>query len=186
MLKNTINQYGYLSIVLHWFMALSFVAMYGLGWYMVDLDYYDSLYHQAPYWHKSIGIILVSLMVLRFIWNRSQPRPQELGKNPVLNKVARGVHHLFYLLVILLFISGYLISTAKGKGIEVFEWFSLPAVLPENPERGDLAGLIHELLAHFFIILALAHAVAALQHHFVHKDKTLARMLRVKTNGGKP
>ena len=98
MIRNTLQQYGWLSIIFHWLMALAFIAMYALGLYMVDLDYYDSLYHQAPSWHKSTGILLVSLMLMRFIWNRSQTRPSDLGTHVMLNRIAHAIHHLFYLL----------------------------------------------------------------------------------------
>ena len=174
---NTDQAYGWVSILLHWAMAVSFVAMYLLGDYMVDLDYYDPWYHRAPEIHKAVGILLVCLMGLRLGWNRLQSRPVELTHKSLQNSLARVAHNLFYLLVLLLFISGYLISTAKGKGIDVFELLTLPALLAENAERGELAGDIHVIIANFFIILALMHASAALHHHFVNKDFTLKRML---------
>ncbi len=177
---NTENSYGWVSILLHWSMALLFVGMYPLGDYMVDLDYYDPWYHRAPDIHKAVGILLVGFMLFRFGWNRLQSRPTELGDKPVQIKLARAAHNLFYLIVLMLFISGYLISTAKGKGIDVFEIFTLPALLPENAERGDLAGDVHEILANIFLLLALMHAAAALHHHFIVKDFTLRRMLGLR------
>ncbi len=174
---NSENSYGWVSILLHWSMALLFVGMYLLGDYMVDLDYYDPWYHRAPDIHKAVGILLVGFMLFRFAWNRLQSRPTELSDKPVLIKLARAAHNLFYLIVLMLFISGYLISTAKGKGIDVFEILTLPALLPENAERGELAGDVHEILANIFLLLALMHAAAALHHHFIVKDFTLRRML---------
>lgn len=174
---NTPHSYGWVSILLHWVMALLFIGMYLLGDYMVDLDYYDPWYHRLPEIHKTTGILLVGVMLFRFAWNQMQSRPVALGDKPLLIKLARLAHNLFYLLVLLLFISGYLISTAKGKGIELFEGLTLPALLPENSERGDLAGDVHEILANVFLLLALMHAAAALHHHFIVKDFTLRRML---------
>jgi cytochrome b561 len=182
MLVNSNTHYGLVSIVLHWLMALCFIGMYALGLWMVELDYYDSWYHRAPDLHRSLGILLVGLMLLRFIWNRLQPRPEDLSSDALLNRVAHLAHTLFYLLVLLMLVSGYLISTAKGKGIEVFDWFALPALLSASDQRGDWAGDIHEILAHLFILLAVAHAVAALKHHFKDRNQTLVRMLRVKPN----
>lgn len=177
MIRNSFQRFGLVSITLHWSMAAAFIGMYLLGDYMVDLDYYDSWYHRAPELHKSIGILLVAMMLLRFVWNKSQPRPVDLSDQRLGNRIAHLVHGLFYVLVLLLLISGYLISTAKGKGIDVFNLFSIPAVLSENSERGDNAGLIHEVLASVFMLLVIAHALAALYHHFVVKDFTLKRML---------
>lgn len=181
MLKNSQHQYGWVSITLHWFMALAFIAMYFVGDWMVELDYYDSWYHRAPHLHKSVGIVLVALMVIRFVWNKSQPKPEEQGSNRWMNRFAWLGHQGFYLFVLLLFISGYLISTAKGKGIDVFDWFQVPALLAESKDRGDLAGDIHELLANLFILMALGHALAALYHHFIVKDYTLKRMFGKST-----
>ena len=182
MIRNTQLNYGWLSISLHWLMALAFIAMYLLGDYMVGLDYYDPWYHRAPDIHKACGILLVLLMLLRWVWNRTNPRPQDLSSHALSNRLAHIGHQVFYLMILLLFVSGYLISTAKGKGIDVFELFSVPAVLPENPERGDTAGVIHEWLAFGFIMLALGHAAAALYHHFKLKDATLRRMLGLTSN----
>ncbi len=183
MLINSPTQYGLISVLLHWSMALAFIAMYAVGLWMVDLDYYDSWYHRAPDLHKSVGIFLVLVMALRLLWNRVQPRPHDLGGPVRLNRIAHILHNFFYLLVLMMFISGYLISTAKGKGIEVFELFSVPAILPQNEGRGDLAGTVHEILGHLFIALALLHAGAALKHHFVDRDATLVRMFG-KSNPG--
>lgn len=181
MLKNTQHQYGWISIVLHWSMALAFITMYFVGDWMVELDYYDSWYHRAPQLHKSVGILLVTLMIFRFVWNKLQSRPQELGDNRLMIRLAWLGHQGFYLFVISLFISGYLISTAKGKGIDVFNWFQIPALLAESKDRGDLAGDIHELLANLFILMAMGHALAALYHHFIVKDNTLKRMFGKST-----
>jgi len=180
MITNSTSAYGWVSIALHWLMAVAFIAMYALGSYMVDLDYYHSWYHRAPELHKSIGILLAGLMLLRLLWNRWQPRPQDLGRNAMLNRLAGAVHQLFYLLVLLLLISGYLISTAKGKPIAIFELLQIPALLAEDEQRGELAGDAHEILAHLFLFLALLHAGAAIKHHVIDKDATLLRMLRSK------
>lgn len=174
------NAYGWISITLHWLMAIALVAMFALGTYMVDLDYYDSWYHRAPEIHKSSGILLVITMMLRLIWNVSLPRPQDLTDSELSNKLGHMVHRLFYLLILLLFISGYLISTAKGKGIAVFDFFSVPAFLAENPQRGEVAGDIHGIIAWSFISLVLIHVMAALYHHFIVKDEILVRMLGIK------
>ncbi len=179
MLINTSKSYGWVSILLHWAMALAFIAMFAVGIYMVELDYYDSWYHRAPELHKSTGILLVFLMLFRFVWNQSQPRPADLSSHKMTNRLAHLGHYSFYFLVLCLFISGYLISTAKGKGIEVFNLFSIPSLLVEDSERGDLGGVIHKILAFGFMGLAVVHAMAALYHHFIIKDFTLQRMLGI-------
>jgi cytochrome b561 len=184
MILNSKTHYGWLSIFLHWFMAIALIAMFLLGQYMVDLDYYDPWYHRAPEIHKSIGVLLLIMMLLRFFWNKFQTSPEPLSSSKKSEIVARVTHNLFYLLVVMLFISGYMIATAEGVGIEVFDWFTVPSLIAEDSDRADLAGDIHEIIATGFIILTAIHALAALYHHFIVKDLTLRRMLGIITTIG--
>ena len=77
-----------------------------------------------------------------------------------------------------LFITGYLISTADGRAIEVFDWFSVPGFGSFIENQEDLAGEIHEIIAYGIMGLAALHALAALKHHFLDRDNTLTRMLK--------
>lgn len=177
-LSNTDTHYGWVSIVFHWFIAVGLVALFALGLWMVDLSFYSPWYHDAPAIHKSVGVLLVGIMILRFVWRELNPVPKTVSNQaPVLNKVAHLVHLLFYVLVLALGLSGYFISTAEGHGIEVFNWFTLPALGPQIENQADLAGDIHFWLAWTLTGFATLHALAALQHHFIHKDATLKRML---------
>ncbi len=127
-LKNTRVSYGWVSISLHWLMAVGLISMYFLGDYMVGLDYYDKWYKDAPEIHKGVGFIIGLLMLLRLLWNQLQEKPQHLDPDSVrMNWMASAAHYLFYLLVFVLVVSGYLISTAKGQGIDVFGLFEIPA-----------------------------------------------------------
>ncbi|MEB4592180.1 cytochrome b [Candidatus Thiothrix sp. Deng01] len=176
--RNTTQAYGWVSILLHWVMAIALIGMYVIGDYMVDLDYYDDLYHKLPALHKSTGVILAGLLLVRLAWLHSQPRPAASGGAPAFTHLAGKLGHLaLYALLFTLIISGYLISTAEAHGVSVFGWFELPALLPASKERADLAGNIHEIAANLFIFLVGVHALAAFIHHFYWKDNTLTRML---------
>ncbi|MGB7994663.1 MAG: cytochrome b, partial [Photobacterium halotolerans] len=94
--------------------------------------------------------------------------------------LAKLAHLVIYVLLFGLFVSGYLISTSDGRGIEVFDWLTVPSMGELFPDQSDVAGEIHEYLAYALIGLATLHAVAALKHHFVNKDNTLKKMLGVK------
>lgn len=74
-------------------------------------------------------------------------------------------------------ISGYLISTADGKPINVFGLFNVPATLTDAGSQADLAGNVHLWLAWSVVVLSVVHGLAALKHHFIDKDATLKRML---------
>ena len=181
-LKNSKQSYGWLSIAIHWVMAVVLIGMFFVGNYMVDLDYYDTLYHTLPSWHKSVGILIAGVFVFRLVWNFSQTRPGPANTSTSRSShVAAVLAHLaLYGLIASLITSGYLISTAKGADIDVFDWFSVPALLADDAQRGELAGELHEIFGLIFIGLVAVHAMAALYHHFILKDNTLKRMLRSK------
>jgi cytochrome b561 len=80
-------------------------------------------------------------------------------------------------LMLALMIAGYLISTADGRPIDVFNLFSVPATLHGLADQEDIAGEIHEILAWALVLLAGVHALAALKHHFINRDSTLLKML---------
>ncbi len=179
MLKNTTVSFGLISKTLHWSMAVILVGLFAVGLYMTDLDYYDALYHTLPWWHKSFGLLVMALLIIRYIWKRLNPEPQALTSHKNWEVfLAQFIQKLFYVLILLIGLSGYFISTAKGKGIEFFGWFEVPAITQAiEEERADLVGEIHQVLAITLIVLAVLHAAAALKHHFIDKDETLNRMI---------
>ena len=74
-------------------------------------------------------------------------------------------------------ISGYLITSADGSAIDVFDWFAVPSITGDQKGLEDTAGDIHEIATWAIIILASVHALAALKHHLLDRDDTLRRML---------
>lgn len=161
-------------------MALALIGMYFLGDYMVKLDYYDNWYHKAPAFHKAIGIVLGLVLMFRMLWNFTQYKPVPLEDKWLLIILAKLGHLSIYATIIVLLISGYLITTAKGQGVNVFSLFELPALLPDNAARGEIAGKVHAIAGTVFIIIIVLHAIASLIHHYFFKDNTLKRMLWVK------
>ena len=177
--KNTKVAYGIVSILFHWIMAILIICLFFLGQYMVELDYYDSWYQVAPWWHKSIGLNVFALLIIRLIWKLNNETPLSLLNNKAwVVKIAESVHLLFYILLVIICFSGYFISTAKGAGIEVFGWFNLPSVTTLSESQADLASKIHEIATQILISLVVIHGLAALKHHFINKDNTLVRILK--------
>ncbi|MFK3870247.1 cytochrome b [Pseudoalteromonas rhizosphaerae] len=179
MLKNTKSSYGVVAILLHWLMAVIVIGLFGLGLYMVELTYYDSWYKGSLDLHKSVGITLVALLIFRFAWRALGTQPEPVaGSSKALNNVAHTVHIFLYLLLSVIVISGYLISTADGRAIEVFTLFSIPAIDFSVANQADIAGKVHYYVACSLIGLVVLHALGALKHHFIDKDKTLVRMIK--------
>lgn len=180
MLKNTDEQFGIVSTYLHWLSALMVFSLFALGFWMVDLNYYSEWYRDAPYYHKSFGLILLGLTVLRIVWKLKNHVPKELGNNSIEQKLAKLAHLGIYGLLLLIMFSGYLISTADGRGIELFNLLTVPSMGELFANQEDLAGEIHEIAAYTLMGMVFLHIVAALKHHFIDKDKTLKRITYFK------
>ncbi|WOH38261.1 cytochrome b [Thalassotalea fonticola] len=177
MTKQTINSYGSISKLLHWLSALTIIGLFALGFWMVELTYYSSWYKTAPHWHKSIGIILLFATAIRMVYKVKQPKVLAIANHSKLVKKASSLtHKLLYLMLIVLMISGYLISTADERAIDVFNWFSIPSLGELFNNQEDISGLIHKYLAYSLIALVVVHAGAAIKHHVIDKDDTLKRM----------
>lgn len=178
MLKNSHTAYGWISVVLHWVIALLVFFMFGLGLYMVDLTYYDRWYNGSLALHKSLGLLLLVLLLARMAWRWANVAPRELPGPAWERLAARWMHVGLYLAPLLLMISGYLISTADGRGIEFFGLLSVPALPWSFDNQEDLAGKVHEILAWALMGMAGVHALAAVKHQLINRDDGLRRMLR--------
>jgi cytochrome b561 len=173
--RNDASRYGVISVVLHWLCAVVIITMFASGLWIVGLDYYSPWYQTAPVWHKAAGLALAVVMCCRWLWLQYS-RPPALLPSP-LNPLVRSVHRVMYGLVFAIVLSGYLISTADGRAVDVCGWFSLPALPWSFNNQEDIAGQAHEYLAWGLITLALLHLIAALKHHVIDRDRSLLRML---------
>ena len=177
-LRNTSTRYGWVSIVIHWSVALVVFGLFALGLWMVGLDYYSMWRKDAPDLHKSIGITLFAVMLVRIVWRLLSPPPPALASYSRMTRIGAAFGHAFlYLGLFAVMIAGYLISTADGVGIPVFGLFEIPAVVSGLPDQADVAGLVHLYLAWVLVVFAGLHGVAAFKHHFIDRDATLVRML---------
>ena len=177
-MRNTENHYGWFAIGAHWLAAIMIIGLFGLGFWMVDLSYYDPWYKTGPDLHRSIGIILFALMSIRLVWKLSQIQPKPLDHYSKLERISSHlVHQLLYLLTFGIMLTGYLISTADGRGIDVFNLFQVPSLGELFADQEDIAGFIHEYAAYTLIGAVMLHALGAFKHHFIDKDITLKRML---------
>ncbi|MBF0427733.1 MAG: cytochrome b [Magnetococcales bacterium] len=162
---------------IHWGMALLLILLVGLGFYAISLTYYDPYYHRSVFWHRSLGILAFMLLLLRISWRLKHAPPPLPETFPKWERLAATLTHLgLYVMMGFLPISGYLMSTADGHGVNVFGWFELPALLPVAKGRETWAGMIHLVLAVLFCSLVLLHVLAALKHHFINRDGILRRM----------
>ncbi len=158
-LFNTATRYGAVAIIIHWLIALAVVALFAIGWYMVDLTYYDDLYNTLPNIHMSVGILLAFVLLFKLLLKLIDHAPDPAPGVPRLDAIgAKIAHYGMYGLLAIILITGYLIPTAKGVGINVFDWFEVPALVTEFDQQSELVGWIHEYFAYAIMALAGLHA----------------------------
>ena len=176
MLKNNKQQFGLVSIVVHWLSAVVILALFAVGYWMVDLNYYSEWYRTAPHYHKSVGLLLLLLTLFRISWKFISPNPEVLAEHKTEKLAAHAGHYLLYIILLIILISGYLISTADGRGIDLFNWFVFPSLGELFANQEDVSGDVHKYSAYALMAVVVLHVLAALKHHFINKDKTLTRM----------
>ena len=172
------DHYGIVASGFHWAIALAIVGLVGLGAWMVGLTYYDPWYYDSLALHKAIGIVVLALALAKFGWKLVDRNP---GFGPEVKPHERAgataMHWLLNALMVLLPVTGYLISTSEGAGINMFGLFEVPALVDVTAGTRDLAIDIHFYVAYGGIALVGMHIIAALKHHFVDRGSTLRRML---------
>ena len=177
--KNNKQQYGLISKGLHWLSALAVFVLFGLGYWMVDLDYYSEWYQRAPHWHESAGLLLLIVTLFRLVWRGIAIKPEAISSHSDLERKSSAIMAFsLYFILLTVLASGYLITSADGKAIAVFDWFNVSAFILIAENQEDLAGEIHYYIAYTLIFMALIHGLAAIKHHFIDKDNTLKRMTK--------
>lgn len=176
-LADSIESFGVVTRLLHWLIAAAIVVLFASGVWMVELDYTSAYYTLAPAWHEALGMLVLFAMVLRIVWRFYNVWPSNNDLSALEKRLARMVHWGMYLAIMVVAVSGYLISTADGRAISLFGLIDVPSLLQAQGIETP-AGKVHRIAAYVMIALAAGHTVAALKHHFVDRKPTLKRMWR--------
>lgn len=165
------------AVALHWLVALLILAALPLGLYMTGLKL-SPLKLQLYAYHKWLGVTVVWLVVLRLAWRaRHAAPPLPMSVPAWQQQAASALHHLLYSLMLLLPLTGWLMSSAKGVQTVYFGVLPLPDLLAKDEGLGELLAFVHAGLAYTLAALVTVHVGAALKHQFVDHDDVLARML---------
>ena len=188
MLTNTMLRYGNVAMTFHWAIALLIAANLGLGFYFANvMNSHDPGFFAVIQIHKSIGLTILVLSLLRLGWrlvNPIPPLPKNFGWG--MKILARGTHYLFYLLIIAVPLVGWSMVSASPRGTPtlyfgLFQWPAIPflAELPRAAKRSytDVLMETHAVLAYSAAALLVLHVSAALWHHFSRRDDVLKRMI---------
>ena len=168
-------RYNMVSIVLHWLIALMIFCAFPLGLYMADLPLSPQKL-QYYSWHKWAGVSIFFLVLLRILWRIGHKPPAPLPMPKLQLLAAEAVHHLLYVFMVIIPLSGWLMSSAKGFQTVWFGVLPLPDLLEKNHDLGELLEVVHEFLNYGLLLLVGVHFAAALKHHFIDKDGLLSRM----------
>ena len=162
---------------LHWGIAVLIFGMLGLGFYITGLDLSPTKL-QLFSWHKWAGVTVFMLVVVRLAWRVTHRPPALPAHMPALERfAAHAGHHLLYVLMFAIPLSGWLMSSAKGFQTVWFGVLPLPDLLAKDKALGDLLQTVHLTLNFVLIAVLLGHVGAALKHHFIDKDDVMTRML---------
>lgn len=170
------------SRLLHWLVGLVFIILTAIGIYMTIMEVWG-LY---PI-HKSSGIILFAVILVRVLWRLKQGWPEPVSQYKKFEQfLSKAIHWILLLGTLAMPISGMFYSGLSGHGFDVFGWVLVDKFPdPDNPDQvlprheyfSELSEQIHEVLGYTLAFAIVLHVAGALKHHFGDKDRTLLRML---------
>jgi cytochrome b561 len=196
-MKQTPSRYTKTAIILHWLIAIFIALMFVLGWYMAELpkeapkqmayDLFDlgvytwqvaeEISPRTFYFnlHKSLGLTVLALIVLRILWRITHTPPAALSSYKAIEKkVATATHHSLYLLMLVVPVTGLTMAINSKYGVK---WFGIDVIagLDNKPVR-DFFECTHEFVGIVLLVLIGIHLLGALKHKFIDKDDTMSRM----------
>jgi len=179
-LRNTQENYGSLTIGLHWLMAAMILGLIIVG-FLMELMGKGPNKDLLVNLHKATGLMVLIVGLFRWYWTISSQKTahiQGLSKTEV--GASHAVKWLLMLLLLAMPISGLLMSMFHGYGVNVYGLFEIPSLVSKNKTVGGLFGRIHGVGAYLISAIVVIHILAAIRHHFIKKDDTLKRMLGKK------
>ncbi len=184
--RNTDLRYGTVAMTFHWVIALLVIANICLGLYMGDLPRSDPNKFMIFQTHKSIGLTVLVLSLLRLGWRLVNPIPPlPAGMPPALRFGARVSHFVLYFLIVFIPLTGWIMVSASALGnptlfFGLFDWPNLPLFAGMTREQlhpvHETWETAHVILAWSAIVLLPLHVLAALYHYFIRRDGVLQRM----------
>jgi len=177
MLRNDADSWGAPAKLFHWVMAALILAQIALG-VMAASWRVSPTKIELFFWHKSTGVLILTLVALRLLWRLANPPPElPSGIAAWERAAARLSHLLLYALMIALPVTGWIVNSASNVPFRIFWLIPLPAIVAPDEPTADLAALVHGGLAALLALALVAHIGAALRHHFVKRNTVLIRML---------
>lgn len=179
-LRNTSENWGTIAKLFHWLIALFIIANMVLGYWADGLSLSPTK-EAAFYWHKTIGLTVLWLAVLRLLWRFANPTPRLPTDMAAWERaLARTSHLLLYGLMLAMPLSGWIINSAANFPLDLYGVIPVPDLVPstmDEPAIEDTAKAVHYYLFIAICVLLALHVAGALKHHVVNGDGVLKRML---------
>ncbi len=175
--RNTTRRWGAVSKLLHWAIVALVITQFVLANLAGNLPLGMAKLGMLAR-HKSVGITVLALALLRLLWRSTQPAPALPAGMPTPQRwLAQGTHLLLYLLLLAMPLSGWLMSSAKNYPVSWFGLLQLPDLVAPGEATFTAMRNAHEAMAALLALTALLHLLGALKHHFFDRDDVLRRML---------
>lgn len=175
MWRNGPDGFGLVSRALHWGMAVLIVVLFSLGLRISSMQ--PDL---STLWlfglHKTLGLTLLVLVLLRLVWHRISPPPRPMASGWQV-KAAKAGHLGLYLLMLVIPLSGWVASSATGIDTLFADRWVVPPIAPVSASLEAMAFAVHGIATKLLMALLTLHVLAALQHEMAGQG-TLTRMLR--------
>lgn len=178
--KSTPLRWGRVMQSLHWLTALLVLGLLIVGLLMDDLPTSPTKIKVYAL-HKSIGLTVLGLLVLRMLWRLYDRRPTPPPMPAWQHWAARLTHVGLYACLLVMALSGWVYNSASNFALRWFGLFSVPALSGPDKHLKELAHEVHETTWIILLLLIALHVGAALKHHLVDKDHTLRAMLPGKS-----
>ena len=175
--RDGMTKYSKIAILFHWLIAILIAANILLANLAEDLPRAARAAYMSP--HKAIGLSILLLSVGRILWrlgHRPPPQPDKVAGWQA--KAGLAAHISFYVLMILMPVTGWLMIGARGKAalVDFFGLFTVDVAIGKNDMLAGLGNEAHEILATVLLVLIGLHVLGALKHQFVDKLPFIQRM----------
>jgi cytochrome b561 len=178
--KNDSSRYGAIAQLFHWSIVALIITQFFLANKADGLPLGPAKIATLAT-HKSVGMTIFGLAILRLIWRWFNPIPDVPATTPAWQRMAAHFSHwTLYALILVTPLIGWFMSSARNFPVSWFGVVTLPDFVEPNKATYEFLHDTHEILAATLFVIALIHAGAALKHHFFARDNVLRRMLPIK------
>ena len=171
------THYSAVAKTIHFVTALLILGLLPLGFFMVDMPF-SPLKLDIYTLHKSFGMTVFGLSIIRVIWRVRHAPPPHLPTHRFSERILSKIAHLIlYAGIFILPVSGWIMSSAGNFPNSYFGLFLFPDLVAENKIVFERARDVHEITALAMFGVLVLHAIGALKHHIIDRDITLRRMM---------